>query len=186
MESGILITKAMELCVSGHAGQWRDGDTPLPYASHPFDVVHRLRYEGRVDDEVVLCAGYLHDLLEETAVTEEQIESIFGQEVKDLVLEVTRDEPTEEQTEGLSSQEIYDLRNQMLMDEIKEMSPEAMTIKLADRVSNVNAAKVTRSGKRLEKYVRQSRQMLEIIPKSTNERLWKRLDKLVSKLEENN
>lgn len=179
-----MISRAMELCVSGHSGQWREGETPLPYATHPFDVVHRLRYEGRVEDETVLCAGYLHDLLEETPVTEDQIEQIFGSPVKDLVLEVTRDEPNEEQTEGLSSQEIYELRNQMLMDEIMEMSVDAMSIKLADRISNLTAAKATRSGKRLIRYIRQSRQMLEIIPVQTNERLWKRLNKLVTKLEE--
>lgn len=184
MKTGNLIEKAMEVCVSGHSGQFREGDTPLPYASHPFDVVHRLRYEGGVEDEVVLCAAYLHDLLEETSVTAHQIEESFGEDVKNLVLEVTREEPSEEQTTGLTSDEIYDLRNQMLMDEIRSMSEEAMAIKLADRISNVTAARVTRRGKRLKRYIKQSRQMLEIIPRTANEKLWKRLNKLVSKLEE--
>lgn len=178
------LTIASALCVAAHRDQWREGDSPLPYCSHPFDVAHRIRYEGLVEDTELLCAAYLHDVLEATYTEPEEIQRLFGDRVLNLVLEVTRREPTSAEVAGMSREEIYDLRNSILMGEIAEMSPEAQTIKLADRLSNLTAGKSTRRGKRLERYLRQSRQMLELIPKSANKRLWKRLDKLVSKMED--
>lgn len=91
-------------------------------------------------------------------------------------------EPTEAQREGLSKDEIWEMRTALLLDEIKAMSPEAQLIKLCDRLSNLTEAKATRTGKRLQRYVRQSRMILRAIPPASSPSAWAELDALVSSM----
>ena len=112
----------------------------------------------------------------DTPVTLEDIRSEFGAKVADLVAEVTRDEPTEVEKEGLSKDEIWLLRSQMLLKEISKMSPEAMQIKLADRLSNIRESERTREQKKRERYRWQTVQILEVIPRDVNEDLWKAIN----------
>ncbi|MEO7453948.1 MAG: HD domain-containing protein [Fimbriimonadales bacterium] len=163
---------ALEFVVQAHKGQLRDGESPLPYATHPVEVVANLRYIGGVKDGAVIAAGFLHDVLEETQVTSEEIEKAFGKRVRSLVDEVTRYEPTEAETKGMTEDEIYHLRSDLLLNEISKMSPEAQTIKLADRLSNVIGAKATKPKEKQERYIEQTRKMLRIIPKAVNPSLW--------------
>lgn len=168
-----MLQTAVELAQQAHVGQWRDGDAPLPYIAHPLDVMHKLRYIGEVTDPEVLAAAVLHDVLEETDLTAKAIEKALGARVTDLVRQVTRREPTEAETRGLTKEQIWQLRTDWLMAEIEsEMSPEAWQIKLADRLSNLQAAKVTRTAEKLKRYLAQSERMLTVIPEVTNPPLW--------------
>ncbi|MEQ1934336.1 MAG: HD domain-containing protein, partial [Fimbriimonadaceae bacterium] len=90
------LAKAIKFARKAHKGQWRDGEPALPYITHPVEVVNRLAYIGEVQDEDLLCAAALHDVVEETDVTVAQIEARFGPEVARIVSEVTREEPDEE------------------------------------------------------------------------------------------
>lgn len=139
-----------------------------------------LRYIGGITDEQLLCVAVLHDLLEETEVDAATIETLFGLRTKDLVVELTRKEPTAEQVKGLSKDEIWQLRAGMLLAEISKMSADAQAVKLADRLSNIREAKRTKTGEKLKRYVRQTKKILEIIPKTVNPSLWKAIEVEIS------
>jgi guanosine-3',5'-bis(diphosphate) 3'-pyrophosphohydrolase len=163
--------------VQRHEDQFRDGVPPLPYATHVAEVISNLRFEGCVEDEAMLCAAALHDLIEETETYSDELLPLFGERVTKLVLELTRTEPTAEQLEGLDPDEVAKLRSQMLLDDIRNMSPDAQAIKLADRLSNLREAAAVRSGKKRSKYLKQTKEILEIIPPSVNEGLHHALKK---------
>ena len=62
-----------------------------PYINHLIDVLDILWRVGGVRDPVTLIGGILHDTLEDTAATQDEIRSRFGDEVLAVVLEVTDD-----------------------------------------------------------------------------------------------
>lgn len=77
-----LIDKAIRRAATAHDGQFRKA-SKLPYISHPFAVGMILAQHGCT--EAVIAAGILHDTVEDTDVTLEQIEAEFGSEVAALV-----------------------------------------------------------------------------------------------------
>lgn len=163
---------AIEWAVELHKGDFRDGSFPLPYISHPLDVLNQLRYVGKITDEDLLITAVLHDVVEETAIDPAEIESRFGKRVATLVAELTRAEPNIDSQWEHSKELIWELRSKALLEEIKSMSPEAQTIKLADRLSNYRQAKATRKPEKLKRYRKQTKKILEIIPKTLNRDLW--------------
>ena len=167
-----LLAKSLKFATKRHKGQFRDGVDPLPYITHPVDVVNILRYEGSVADPAILAAGFMHDLVEETETTVEEIEARFGSRVAGLVSELTRDEPSDEVRASLPEVELWGLRSQLLLDGIARMSRDAQTVKLADRVSNLRGSKATREGWKLERYITQSRSILERIARDVCPSLW--------------
>jgi len=166
------IQAALDLAVRAHADQWREGDSPLPYVTHPIEVMTNLRYVGLVTDEEMLCAALLHDTVEETSVTLPDIAKTFGPRVGALVKELTRREPSPAQIEGMTKGEIWSLRSDMLLKEISKMSPDAQQIKLADRLSNLRDAYRTKQGEKLVRYGKQSSRILKIVPRERNPGLW--------------
>jgi len=79
--------RAIALAVRAHDTQVRKGDPRLPYIVHPVTVALILsRY---TTDEDTIIAGLLHDTIEDTLVTQEEIEQAFGAKVRDMVLDVT-------------------------------------------------------------------------------------------------
>ncbi len=172
---GSSLQEAWQLAVQRHEGQFRDGVPPLPYATHVAEVIGNLRFVGRVEDEAMLCAAALHDLLEETETYSDELLPLFGERVTKLVLELTRSEPTAEQLDGLDPDAVAKLRSEMLLADVRNMSAEAQAIKLADRLSNLRQSASLRSGKKLSKYLKQTKEMLEIIDSSVNEALHRAL-----------
>lgn len=71
-----------------HQGQARKNSNE-PYITHPVRVAERLEKEGCSDD--LISAGYLHDVVEDTNVSIEDIERQFGKEIADLVASHTED-----------------------------------------------------------------------------------------------
>lgn len=168
-----LLHEATLFAVKKHAGQDRDGQAPLPYANHLFEVVWNLRYIGGVIDEEVLCAGMLHDVIEECRVKPDALTQRFGRRVSDLVVEMTRSEPTKEESKGLAESAIWQLRSLMLLHDIQEMkTPDARRIKLADRLSNLRESMRTRTRAKHERYVGQTRDILAIIDRKVSPPLW--------------
>ena len=81
------IERAIAPALRAHEAQTRKGDGQLPYIVHPVTVALILsRYTG---DEDTIIAGLLHDTLEDTHVTPEEIEREFGPKVRDMVQDVT-------------------------------------------------------------------------------------------------
>lgn len=171
--------RAVKYATKLHRGLDRDGAYPLPYVTHPIDVATKLRYLANETDECVLIASVLHDTIEESDATFEGIESRFGAAVKDLVKELTRREPTPDQIAGMTEEEIWQLRSELLLDDIRKMSVNAKRIKLADRLSNLEAALATRPPDRLARYIQQTYLILEAIPRDACPELWDAIRKLI-------
>lgn len=81
-----LISRAFEFAYQLHEGQYRASGEP--YIAHPVAVAGLLRDLG--GSSVMIAAGFLHDVVEDTDVTPEEIESRFGVEVRRLVEGVTK------------------------------------------------------------------------------------------------
>lgn len=170
--------KAIKFAVKAHKKQDRDGDSAIPYVTHPIEVLAIVRYEADVTDEDMLCTAVLHDVLEETEFTEKDIEDRFGERVLKLVKELTREEP-DAQALQLPEQELAKIKNALMMSEIDKMSNEAKLIKLADRCSNLANAFKTRSGEKLKRYIETSRQILDHIDRQVCPVLWDRIKEMI-------
>ncbi len=166
------LDEAILVAAKLHNGQVRDGEKPLPYIVHPIEVLSNLRYVGHVIDEDMMVTAVLHDTVEESGTDLDKIGKQFGKRVKALVAELTRREPKKKEIAGLSLEEIWTLRSDMLLEEIAKMSGDAKTIKLADRLSNLKEALRTKFGDKLDRYLAQTAQILDAIPREVNPSLW--------------
>lgn len=171
--------RATKFAAKMHRGMDRDGAYPLPYITHPIDVVNKLRYIGNETEESVLIAAILHDVIEETEAKIEEIETRFGSAVKDLVKELTRREPSPISVKGMEEDEIWQLRSDWLIEDIRGMSLNAKRIKLADRLSNLEGALATRPPDRLARYIQQTFLILEAIPREVSPELWDAIRALI-------
>lgn len=174
---------AIRFAAERHAGQERDGASPLPYITHPIEVLTLLHDVGGERDEDLLVASVLHDVLEESETSRDELAGRFGDRVADLVVALTREEPSAERTSGLSKDEIWRLRAEMLLAEIGRMEETPRRIKLADRLGNLREAKRTKKGKKLERYRWQTKRILEIVPERTSPPLWRAILEELEELE---
>ena len=85
-DDDLLICRAFNFAYELHEGQMRKSGEP--YIAHPIAVANLLRSLG--GDSVTIAAGFLHDVVEDTEVTPEQIEELFGMQVRLLVEGVTK------------------------------------------------------------------------------------------------
>lgn len=167
------LDQAVLYAAKKHEGAWRAGTRPLPYITHPVEVLIALRRMDEESSEAMLIAAVLHDVLEETSTTAKEIEKQFGPEVRKLVESLTREEPEPESVKGMPEDHLSELRSQMLLEEIKQMSSDAQRIKLADRLVNIIEAKQTKHPEKVARYIRQTRRILETIPENVSPKLWR-------------
>jgi (p)ppGpp synthase/HD superfamily hydrolase len=121
------LLKAIAFAAEKHRFQRRKDSAGTPYINHPIQVALTLVESGRETDTNLLLAAVLHDTIEDTETTAEEIEQIFGGEVLRIVLEVTDDKSlTKEERKRL----------QVLHASNKSMS--ARKLKLADKICNVH------------------------------------------------
>jgi (p)ppGpp synthase/HD superfamily hydrolase len=118
---------AITLAAKAHHGQVRKG-TEIPYIVHPLAVAGILIRANC--PETLVIAGILHDTVEDTSFTVEDIRSRFGREVADLVLALS--EPDKQAAwEERKAHTIEFLENQM--------SDEVLLVALADKLDNMRA-----------------------------------------------
>lgn len=84
----MMIHKAIEFAATKHDGQVRKGTT-TPYIVHPMEVMYYLTISGA--DKTTIIAGLLHDIVEDTPTTIEEVEKEFGSDVAHLVMLETED-----------------------------------------------------------------------------------------------
>ena len=135
---------------SAHADQKRDNGQP--YATHPAAVA-RLLVERGVADPTVLAAAYLHDVLEDTDADESTLRTEFGNELVELVKELTNIGPTNRK---------FAEKQAALLEHACEMSPQAKLIKLADRLHNLTEMKIWPEWKQ-KRYANASLELLEAL-----------------------
>lgn len=120
------LLKAASFAAKKHSQQKRKGADGEPYINHPLEVANLLANVGKIEDYNILIAGILHDTVEDTETTREELTELFGAEVCGFVLEVTDDK-------SLAKQE----RKQKQIEHAPHLSHGAKQIKLADKISNI-------------------------------------------------
>jgi guanosine-3',5'-bis(diphosphate) 3'-pyrophosphohydrolase len=118
--------KALTFAAERHEQQHRRGAVASPYINHPIDVADILCREAAVTDLDVLCAALLHDTVEDTDATAEQLRSAFGEKVAAIVLELTDDESLPRAQ-----------RERQQEEHAACLSEPARLVKLADKISNL-------------------------------------------------
>ena len=121
---------AFGYAVERHEGQRRDSDA-APFILHPLEVAVLLRNRG-YDDEVV-AAGLLHDLIEDTDATAEELRERFGPRVCGLVAALSDDATIEDYAE----------RKAALREQVERAGPEAAAIYAADKVAKARELRAT-------------------------------------------
>lgn len=122
---GILL-RAVAFAAERHRMQRRKDIDASPYINHPIAVAHLLKTEGNVSDVVTLCAALLHDTIEDTQTTPEDLAVAFGPEIAEVVLEVTDDKSLDQGE-----------RKVLQIEHAPHLSPRAKLVKLADKICNV-------------------------------------------------
>ncbi len=121
-----LILKATAFAAHKHRDQRRKDVEASPYINHPITLANILSSEGGVTDVEVLCAALLHDTVEDTATTAEELEQVFGPAISAIVLEVTDDKDLPREN-----------RKAMQIEHTAHLSPKAKLVKLADKIANL-------------------------------------------------
>ncbi len=121
-----LVLKAVAFAAEKHRLQKRKDVEASPYINHPVAVASTLFHAGGVTDVRALCAALLHDTIEDTQTTPEELEREFGREIKDIVLEVTDDKKLPKEA-----------RKQGQIDKAATLSLPAKLVKLGDKICNL-------------------------------------------------
>jgi guanosine-3',5'-bis(diphosphate) 3'-pyrophosphohydrolase len=124
-DTGTLL-KAVEFAASKHRDQRRKGADASPYVNHPIGVAYLLADSGGVTDLDTLAAAVLHDTLEDTETTTNELDQLFGSAVRRIVEEVTDDKTLEKS-----------VRKELQVDHARSLSPSAKAVKIADKIMNV-------------------------------------------------
>lgn len=125
------IEQAIRAATILHEDQLRRGSIPLPYVSHLFAVMTILR--DYTTDEDTLVAALLHDSLEDTDYTFEELKDDFGGPIAEIVLTVT--EPKYEKEVKLTWME----RKKAYVKQIKKGDQQALMVCAADKIHNLRS-----------------------------------------------
>jgi len=120
------ILDALQFAAQKHRDQRRKDLEASPYINHPIALAHVLWEEGGVHDAAVIQAALLHDTIEDTETTPEELRTRFGRKVAKIVAEVTDDK-------NLPKAE----RKRLQVEHAPHISREAKLVKLADKISNL-------------------------------------------------
>lgn len=121
-----LIVRALAFAAAKHRHQRRKDVEASPYINHPIELADVLVNEGGVHDPLVLCAAILHDTIEDTETTIDEIAAAFGPEVAGVVAEVTDDKSL-----------VKTERKRLQVEHAPHASPAAKLVKLADKICNL-------------------------------------------------
>ncbi len=120
-----LIGKALEMAERAHAGQTRNGSGGMAYIHHPVAVAELLAGHGF--DEQAVAAALLHDVVEDSEASVEDVAARFGRPVADLVAALTEDEAIEP----------FERRKDDHRRHVEEAGGDALAIYAADKLSNI-------------------------------------------------
>lgn len=123
------VEKAIVFATNAHEEVRRKGKERL-YILHPLEAM--IIVSGLTEDEDVLAAAVLHDTIEDTEVTKEQILAVFGERVANLVAA-----ESEDKREDLPAESTWKTRKQETIDHLKSISRDAKLICLGDKLANI-------------------------------------------------
>ncbi len=128
----VLVSRALDYAAKKHVGQRRKGVAQEPYINHLAEVAYLLAEATGGDDTHLVVAGLLHDCIEDQGVTYEELVELFGDDVADLVRDVTDDK-------NLLKAE----RKRLQVEHAPHKSDRARMLKIADKTSNLRALVVS-------------------------------------------
>ena len=120
-----LILHATAFAADKHRSQRRKDAEASPYINHPVALAHLLAQAG-ICDTTVLAAALLHDTIEDTDATAEELTDTFGGEIAAVVLEVTDDKSLPKSA-----------RKRLQIEHAAHLSTPAKLVKLADKICNL-------------------------------------------------
>ena len=121
------ILAAVHFAADKHRDQRRKDAEASPYINHPIEVAELLERVGGITDIATLQGALLHDTIEDTNTTLEELQIVFGYEIAGIVAECSDDK-------RLSKLE----RKQAQIDHAAHISKRARLVKIADKIANVN------------------------------------------------
>ena len=132
MSEKTLLTRAIEYAAKMHEGQFRKG-TNIPYILHPLEAAAIVA--TMTTDEEVLAGAVLHDVVEDTAATVEDIRRMFSERVAAIVAG-----ESEEKREDKPAAETWELRKQETLDHLASVDDaDVLMVCLGDKLSNIRA-----------------------------------------------
>lgn len=126
-----LLDRAIDFAVKAHAGTERRGKG-FPYIVHPMEAMAIVA--TITPDQELLAAAALHDTVEDTDVTVEEIRSLFGDRIASIVASESDSLPA-----GLSEEESWHDRKQAAIDRLAMASRDSKIVALGDKLSNMRA-----------------------------------------------
>ena len=172
------ITEAIKFALIAHEGQKRNDNRP--FIVHPLSVAFILQSAGYREEVVI--AGILHDVVEDTKFTEQDIKEQFGEEIAALVMGVTEDKTIKD----------WSVRKQGYLDHLKTASAEVKALSAADlldnrrsifsNLENNNAAIWSTFSASPEAILRNSEERLAIIQTEVNNEITKELEVVMEKI----
>ena len=121
-----ILIGALAFAADKHRNQRRKDIEASPYINHPIMVAKILSIEGGVEDGIVLCAAVLHDTVEDTETSYDELAEQFGHEIAGVVREVTDDKSL-----------LKPARKQLQIEHAPHLSQAAKLVKLADKIANL-------------------------------------------------
>ncbi|XP_015589911.1 guanosine-3',5'-bis(diphosphate) 3'-pyrophosphohydrolase MESH1 [Cephus cinctus] len=172
-----VVLKCVNFAAIKHSKQRRKDMDQTPYINHPIGVANILIQEGDVYDPAVILAAILHDTVEDTNTTFEEIEQEFGPTVSRIVREVTDDKKLEKH-----ERKLLQIKN------TPNKSHEAKLVTLADKIYNLrdllSSTPVGWTEVRVREYFKWAKQVISGC-QGTNPKLEKALDMIfVQRLKE--
>lgn len=164
------VVKCANFAAIKHKDQRRKDPQSTPYINHPIGVANILTEEGGVTDLDVIQAALLHDTVEDTETTPQELQEVFGEKVAGIVAEVTDDKslPKEE-------------RKRLQIEHSPHISKKAKLVKLADKLYNLRdlnqVAPQGWSDERVQEYFEWAAKVVKGC-RGTNKNLESALDKL--------
>ena len=120
-----MLNKAIEFVVKAHSGMYRKG-TQIPYILHPLEasaIVARI-----TNDENLIIAALLHDVIEDTSITYSEIDKIFGKKIADIV-----------NGESEDKSKSWEERKEYTLSTLKNERLDVKIVALGDKLSNMRS-----------------------------------------------
>lgn len=123
-----LVMRAADFAAERHSRQRRKGPDHEPYVNHLLEVAHLLAGSASGQDPRLIAAGLLHDTIEDTATTYDDLVRAFDRDIADIVMEVTDDKLLRK-----------DERKRLQVESITRKSRRAQLVVIADKTANLGS-----------------------------------------------
>lgn len=128
---GKILDRAINFAVQAHEGQFRKG-TQIPYILHPMEAAAIVG--SMTTDEEIVAGAVLHDVVEDTETTIEDVINLFGEQIGSYVAS-----ESEDKREDLPAESTWKIRKQETLNHLSAAPVAVKMITLGDKLSNIRA-----------------------------------------------